>query len=197
MEPLDLGLWHTLGVDFCRFGMKSCGLRSEAIRKVGNELVGSTVQREVLATTRARAAPAPPGIYKIRTRKSGWSLVISLFSGLDPPPKNGDHACRSRKVSMDAPDNFVAWLTAHEHLDPVYGWVYRYHSRSDAHSIALCKLIVADLVDACPTFVSRHWPTGLSMASMPGTSFPTARRRPSIWPSARPRPSPRANDWPA
>ena len=52
---------------------------------------------------------------------------------------------------MDAPDNFVAWLTAHEHLDPVYGWVYRYHSRSDAHSIALCKLIVADLVDACPS----------------------------------------------
>jgi hypothetical protein len=51
---------------------------------------------------------------------------------------------------MDAPINFVAWLTAHEHKDPIYGWVYRYHPRSDAHSIALCNLVVADLVAACP-----------------------------------------------
>src|SRR5438874_8133211 len=51
---------------------------------------------------------------------------------------------------MSAPDRFASWLTAHEHKDPKYGWVYRYHSRSDAHSIALCKLILEDLVVACP-----------------------------------------------
>jgi hypothetical protein len=51
---------------------------------------------------------------------------------------------------MKAPQRFAAWLTAHEHKDPVYGWVYRYHSRSDAHSIALCKLILEDLIEACP-----------------------------------------------
>ncbi len=52
---------------------------------------------------------------------------------------------------MNAPQDFAAWLSAHEHLDPVYGWVYRYHSRSDAHSIALCKLVLRDLVEACKT----------------------------------------------
>ena len=51
---------------------------------------------------------------------------------------------------MDAPKDFADWLTAHEHRDPVYGWVYRYHSRSDAHSIALCKLVLRDIIEACP-----------------------------------------------
>jgi len=50
---------------------------------------------------------------------------------------------------MDAPQEFAAWLTAHEHRDPRYGWVYHYHSRSDAHSIALCKFVLADLIAAC------------------------------------------------
>lgn len=52
---------------------------------------------------------------------------------------------------MDAPQRFAAWLNAHEHKDPVHGWVYRYHSRSDAHSIALCNLILEDLLVACPS----------------------------------------------
>ncbi len=52
---------------------------------------------------------------------------------------------------MDAPKDFADWLTAHEHLDPVYGWVYRYHPRSDAHSIALCKLVLRDIIEACPS----------------------------------------------
>ena len=34
-------------------------------------------------------------------------------------------------------------------MDPKYGWVYRYHSRSDAHSIALCTLILEDLLRVC------------------------------------------------
>ena len=51
---------------------------------------------------------------------------------------------------MSAPQQFAAWLTEHEHKDPRYCWVYHYHSRSDAHSIALCKLILEDLLLACP-----------------------------------------------
>ena len=50
---------------------------------------------------------------------------------------------------MSAPASFAAWLTKHEHKDPKYGWVYHYHSRSDAHSIALCTLILEDLLAAC------------------------------------------------
>jgi hypothetical protein len=50
---------------------------------------------------------------------------------------------------MDAPKDFADWLSAHEHRDPVYGWVYRYHSRSDAHSIALCKFVLRDIIEAC------------------------------------------------
>ena len=50
-----------------------------------------------------------------------------------------------------APEQFAAWLTAHEHKDPKHGWVYHYHSRSDAHSIALCNFILEDLLAACPT----------------------------------------------
>ena len=51
---------------------------------------------------------------------------------------------------MKAPEGFVAWLTAHEHPDPKFGWIYHYHSRSDAHSVAMCRLVLADIVSACP-----------------------------------------------
>ena len=51
---------------------------------------------------------------------------------------------------MEAPEQLVKWMTAHEHVDPKYGWVYRYHSRSDAHSIALCGFVLNDLIEACP-----------------------------------------------
>lgn len=47
---------------------------------------------------------------------------------------------------MDGPEAFTKWLTAHEHKDPKYGWVYRYHSRSDAHSVALCGFLLSDLL---------------------------------------------------
>jgi hypothetical protein len=50
---------------------------------------------------------------------------------------------------MSAPKDFADWLTSHEHPDPVYRWVYRYHPRSDAHSIALCKLVLRDIIEAC------------------------------------------------
>lgn len=50
---------------------------------------------------------------------------------------------------MEAPERFVAWLSAHEHVDPKWGHVYLYHPRSDAHSIALCQFIVEDLLAHC------------------------------------------------
>lgn len=52
---------------------------------------------------------------------------------------------------MSAPEELVSWFTKHEHKDKKYGWVYHYHSRSDAHSIALCTLILEDLLSACPS----------------------------------------------
>ena len=57
---------------------------------------------------------------------------------------------RATVLMCTAPQQFAAWLTAHEHKDPKYGWVYHYHSRSDAHSIALCTMILEDLLAACP-----------------------------------------------
>jgi hypothetical protein len=48
-----------------------------------------------------------------------------------------------------APAKFAQWLALHEHRDPIYGWVYQYHPRSDAHSIALCKMILEDLLATC------------------------------------------------
>lgn len=51
---------------------------------------------------------------------------------------------------MSAPEKLAAWLTAHEHKDPKYGFVYNYHSRSDAHSKAICSFILEDLLEACP-----------------------------------------------
>lgn len=49
----------------------------------------------------------------------------------------------------DAPKKFAKWLAKHEHRDPQYGWVYQYHPRSDAHSIALCRFVLQDLLASC------------------------------------------------
>jgi hypothetical protein len=77
---------------------------------------------------------------------------------------------------MLAPERFAEWLTQHEHVDRRLGLVYHYHSRSDAHSIALCEMILDDLLAACPALHAhaaseeiaygvnlRHtWPNGKS-----------------------------------
>jgi hypothetical protein len=42
-------------------------------------------------------------------------------------------------------------MAAHEHRDAKLGFVYRYHPRSDAHSKELCRLILEDLIAACPS----------------------------------------------
>jgi len=53
---------------------------------------------------------------------------------------------------MSAPDEFVAWLGAHRHFDKTLGHTYLYHPRSDAHSIALCQMVVDDLLASCAPF---------------------------------------------
>ncbi len=40
-------------------------------------------------------------------------------------------------------------MSGYTHTDRRYGFEYRYHSRSDAQSIALCTEILADLLTAC------------------------------------------------
>lgn len=56
---------------------------------------------------------------------------------------------------MSAPQKFAEWMSTHRHVDPRFGHVYRYHSRSDAHSIALCTEILKDLAQACPVLRSQ------------------------------------------
>ena len=51
---------------------------------------------------------------------------------------------------MQAPERFAEWMSKHEHRDKTYGYVYNYHPRSDAYSIALCNFILDDLLEACP-----------------------------------------------
>ena len=46
-------------------------------------------------------------------------------------------------------------MSGHRHVDRRFRHVYRYHPRSDAHSIALCTEIVKDLVQACPVLRSQ------------------------------------------
>jgi len=52
---------------------------------------------------------------------------------------------------MDAPQRFVAWMSAHVANDKKHRRTsYRYHPRSDAHSKRLCELVLEDLLAACP-----------------------------------------------
>ena len=52
---------------------------------------------------------------------------------------------------MNAPERFAAWLSTAEHRDRRFGHLYRYHPRSNAHSIALCRYILDDLLNHCLT----------------------------------------------
>ncbi len=46
-------------------------------------------------------------------------------------------------------------MTNHEHRDRRFGHIYRYHPRSDAHSVALCTLVMEDLLERCPLLRSQ------------------------------------------
>jgi hypothetical protein len=81
---------------------------------------------------------------------------------------------------MNAPERFAAWLLAAEHQDRRFGYIYRYHPRSDAHSVILCTYLLEDLVMLCPALkeqVSRGqiaygtnvryvWPTTQKMKTL-------------------------------
>jgi hypothetical protein len=81
------------------------------------------------------------------------------------------------------------WLTRHEHADRRLGRICRYHSRSDAHSIALCEFIVDDLLAACPPLrtqaargdvcyginLSHRWPQGKQKTIDLAIGVPTSR----------------------
>ena len=77
---------------------------------------------------------------------------------------------------MDAPQDFCDWLSSHEHPDPVYGWLYRYHPRSDAHSIRYGKLVPAIWLKRVIRFGNTRWRTRSSTTSMPNISSPTGRK---------------------
>jgi hypothetical protein len=51
---------------------------------------------------------------------------------------------------MNALVKFAAWLSSNTHRDRRFGHLYRYHPRSDAHSIILCTYILEDLFERCP-----------------------------------------------
>jgi hypothetical protein len=50
-----------------------------------------------------------------------------------------------------APERFVEWMTNNKDVDRKLGQVYRYHSRSDSHSKAICLFILDDLIQVCTT----------------------------------------------
>lgn len=52
-------------------------------------------------------------------------------------------------VPMSAPTDLAAWMSAHEHHDKHLRHIYRYHSRSDVHSVVLCELVMRDLLTSC------------------------------------------------
>jgi hypothetical protein len=55
---------------------------------------------------------------------------------------------------MLAPERFAEWVTGHVHEDKL-GRRYCYHSRSDAHSVALCGFVWEDLLASCPVLRSQ------------------------------------------
>lgn len=75
-----------------------------------------------------------------------------------------------------APLRFAQWLAAHEHRDPRYGFVYRYHPRSDAHSKELCRLIVEDLIVASPSLRAHAEAGQLVYGINCGYTFPVSKK---------------------
>jgi hypothetical protein len=47
---------------------------------------------------------------------------------------------------MGAPEDVATWMATHEHKDKNFPHVYKYHSRSDIHSIILCEFVMRDLL---------------------------------------------------
>jgi hypothetical protein len=56
---------------------------------------------------------------------------------------------------MSAPNDLAVWMNSHRHKDKKLPHLYLYHSRSDAHSVELCLLIIRDLLLVCPLMQSQ------------------------------------------
>ncbi len=82
--------------------------------------------------------------YTHSMRFGGMSTPVTAQGSALPPPSH-----QSYPKLMPAPEKFADWMSHHSHTNGL-GHVYRYHPRSDAHSIALCTYILEDLIDACP-----------------------------------------------
>ncbi|MGB6068807.1 MAG: hypothetical protein WBG50_28690 [Desulfomonilaceae bacterium] len=50
---------------------------------------------------------------------------------------------------MTAPLKFATWMSSYEYKDKKFGHIYRYHPRSDVHSIMLCHFIMEDFLERC------------------------------------------------
>lgn len=61
---------------------------------------------------------------------------------------------------MLATEKFAKWMSTHIHTDRRFGYKYHYHSRSDAHSVALCQFVLEDLLQSCPK-LREHAAVGL------------------------------------
>jgi hypothetical protein len=78
---------------------------------------------------------------------------------------------------LNGPEALTDWLTAHEHKDPKYGWVYHYHSRSDAHSIALCKFVLTDLLATCSVLRDQALADRIVYGINARHTFPNGKRK--------------------
>lgn len=69
-------------------------------------------------------------------------------------------------MNMQAPEKFVEWMTGHTANDKKFGRkVFRYHPRSDEHSKKLCRLVLDDLIVACP-LLYEHLTAGIVVAGI-------------------------------
>lgn len=50
---------------------------------------------------------------------------------------------------MSAPGDLATWMATYEHKDKKLPHVYKYHSRSDIHSVMLCEFVIRDLLRNC------------------------------------------------
>jgi hypothetical protein len=79
-----------------------------------------------------------------------------------------------------APERFAQWIAQHEHPDEKYGWVYQYHPRSDAHSVALCEMILEDLLAVCDVLRQQALAGSVVYGINYEHAFPLTKKRKSL-----------------
>jgi hypothetical protein len=71
-------------------------------------------------------------------------------------------------------------MAAHEHRDRKYGFIYRYHPRSDAHSKALCRLVLEDLIANSPALRARAEANEIVYGINCVYTFPVKKKRKTL-----------------